>query len=97
MFKAVPEGATWFKIKRATNGLVLSVMSNEPEECEEIVFQELDEEENAIESFAEFLRMLDHMYGPSTSRYSKKRIYIKVGPGDNHEDFTDEDADELFG
>lgn len=51
-------------------------------EVEEIAYQETGDGE--IEAFADFLRLLDEHYCPSTSRYSAKRIYICVEPGDKH-------------
>ena len=74
-----------FEIHRVKNGAVLRVEYDYPEgEVEEIAYQETDGGE--IEAFADFLRLLDEHYGPSTSRYSPKRIYISVEPGDKHGD-----------
>lgn len=72
------------QIRRAKNGLVLKVISKGGEsEGKEIVYQEKYADE--VECFADFLRYLDEKYGPSTSRYSEKRIYISVNPGDKYE------------
>jgi len=74
-----------FKVCRARNGLVLEV--EEPlgdERPPEIVYQERFDDE--VEGFAEFLRYLNDEFGPSTNRYSPKRIYICVEPGDKFED-----------
>jgi hypothetical protein len=72
-----------FEIRRVRNGAVLRVEAESAEEGGEIVYQETDSDE--IEAFADFLRhLLDH-YGPTTSRYSPKRIRILVEPGDKHE------------
>jgi hypothetical protein len=74
-----------FEIRSTKNGAVLRVEHDYPEgEIEEICYQETDGGE--IEAFADFLRLLDEHYGPSTSRYSPKRIYISVEPGDKHGD-----------
>jgi hypothetical protein len=74
-----------FEIKRAENGAILKVNSGiQNDETEEIVYQEKYDDE--IECFADFLRYLEEHYGPSTSRYSEKRIYIEVRPGDKFED-----------
>jgi hypothetical protein len=74
-----------FEIHRVKNGAVLRVEYDYPEgETEEICYQETDGGE--IDAFADFLRLLDEHYGPSTSRYSPKRIYIRVEPGDKHGD-----------
>lgn len=73
-----------FEIRRAKNGLILTAIDqNDENGKEEIVYQEKEEDE--VECFADFLRLLDDTYGPSTSRYSPKRIYIKVEPGDKYE------------
>lgn len=70
-----------FEIRPATNGIVLKVDHGEQDEKpEEIVYQESDG--NEIEAFADFLRLLNDHYGPSTSRYSSKRILITIQPGD---------------
>ena len=70
-----------FEIRSTKNGALLRVEHDYPEgETEEICYQETDGVE--IEAFADFLRFLDEHYGPSTSRYSPKRIHISVEPGD---------------
>ena len=72
-----------FEIRSTKNGALLRVEHDYPEgETEEICYQETDGGE--IEAFADFLRLLDENFGPSTSRYSPKRIYISVEPGDKH-------------
>lgn len=70
-----------FEIRRAKNGYIMTAQETEPPN--EIVYQESFEDE--IESFAAFLRFLNDEFGPSTSRYSPKRIYVVVGPGDKYE------------
>ena len=73
-----------FEIRPAKNGLVLKVEhGREGEEPEEIVYQESDG--NEIEAFADFLHFINDHYGPSTSRYSAKRIHITIEPGDKWE------------
>ena len=74
-----------FEIRRATNGWILNaeVPSSEGVEVNEVVCQE--KYDNDIECFADFLRVLDEEFGPSTSRYSPKRLYIRVEPGDKHD------------
>jgi hypothetical protein len=75
-----------FEIRRAANGWILR--ANRPslgsENDAEIVCQEDYDDE--IECFADFLRTLNEEFGPSTSRYSPKRIYVRVEPGDKCED-----------
>ena len=73
-----------FEIRRVQNGVVLRVEPDGPDaEAEEIVYQETETDE--LEAFADFLRHLVDHYGPHTSRYSPKRIYIRVEPGDKFE------------
>lgn len=73
-----------FEIRHAQNGTVLRVEQDYPgAEPEEVVYQERDGDE--VEAFADFLRYLVEHYGPSTSRYSPKRIYVSVEPGDKFE------------
>jgi hypothetical protein len=75
-----------FSLRPVVNGLILEVRDI-PEgggEVEEVVYQERYDDE--VSGFAEFLRYLSEQYGPSTSRYSSKRIYIEVRPGDKYEE-----------
>jgi hypothetical protein len=79
-----------FEIRRTKNGAILRVEHDNPEgETEEICYQETEHAD--IEAFADFLRFLDEHYGPTTGRYSPKRIYIVVKPGDKHPDFDNEE------
>jgi hypothetical protein len=72
------------EIRHVQNGAVLRVESETPaEEAQEIVYQETETDE--IEAFADFLRFLFDHYGPTTNRYSPKRIRIVVEPGDKFE------------
>ena len=74
-----------FEIRSVKNGLILKAVdkNSDSSEAEEIVYQEKYDDE--VECFANFLRYLDEQYGPTTSRYSEKRIYIDVRPGDKFE------------
>lgn len=74
-----------FEIRNARNGYILKVSGREGAP-EEVVYQEKYGEE--VECFADFLRHLNDEYGPSTSRYSEKRITINVEPGDKFEGKT---------
>ena len=74
-----------YEIKAAKNGLILTVTDKDLKE--EIVYQEKHDDE--VECFADFLHHLNDQYGPSTSRYSEKRIYIRVEPGDKFEPAED--------
>ena len=75
-----------FEIRAVQNGAILRVETDghDGTESEELAYQEIDGGE--IEAFADFLRALDEHYGPSTSRYSPRRIYILVEPGDKYEE-----------
>ena len=76
-----------FVFKRVKNGILVRVRSG-VDEGEELVFEERygSDEGAEVEAFADFLRLIDEYYGPSTSRYSAKRIYVRVGPGDKNAD-----------
>jgi hypothetical protein len=76
-----------FELRSVKNGLTLKAWQTNDETGghEEIVFQESYDESDEVERFADFLRTIDEYYGPSTGRYSPKRIYIVVKPGDKHE------------
>ena len=71
-----------YKIKPAKNGFILQA-THYDEETEELVYQETEEDE--VNAFAQFLRLIDDHYGPDTSRYSAERIKVSVVPGDKHE------------
>jgi hypothetical protein len=73
-----------FEIRRVHNGAVLLVEPDHLDaEAEEVVYQEIEDDE--VEAFADFLRHLLEHYGPQTSRYSVKRISVRVEPGDKYE------------
>lgn len=73
-----------FEIKRAKNGCIVQCDSDEYP----MVFQEISEDVlDEVDAWAMFLRELTDCYGPSTSRYSPKRIYVEVKPGDKFEDW----------
>lgn len=83
-----------YHVARAQNGLIVTVIDKELGEENQLVYQENHADE--VDAFADFLReLLDH-YGPQTSRYSDKRIYIKVAPGDKSEAFTGEHAEDIW-
>lgn len=73
-----------FEIKRAKNGYIVSCDSEE----EPMVFQALDDELDEVDAWARFLWELTDHYGPDAcrSRYSAKRVYIEVRPGDKYDD-----------
>lgn len=68
------------KIQSVKNGYVITI-----EHGDEIVYQEDAEDEH--EAFADFLRSLREELGPSDRKDSPKRVYIKVLPGHDHEDY----------
>ena len=74
-----------FEIRHATNGWILrgEAPLTEGVEAIEVISQEKYEDE--VECFADFLRVLNEKFGPSTSRHSPKRIFIRVEPGDKPE------------
>jgi len=72
-----------FEIRRVQNGIVLRVEADSEEGADELVYQERESDD--VEAFADFLRELTDQYGPTTSRYSPKRVYIRVEPGDKYE------------
>lgn len=83
------------EIRRARNGWILkverpSVVDGEPNE---VVHEERHDDE--VECFANFLRSLNDEFGPSTSRYSPKRVCVRVEPGDKCGD--GQDAGEVDG
>lgn len=71
------------EIRPASNGVILKVRATAKEDGEEIVHQQVEGDD--VEAFADFLRFLLDHYGPKTSRYSPKRIYVRVEPGDKFE------------
>jgi len=83
-----PGGDMRFELRHVANGVVLRFEQHDGDGTgvEEVVYQELDGGE--IEAFAEFLWLVAEHYGPSTSRYSPKRIRISVEPGDKYEGAT---------
>lgn len=72
-----------FEIRNAWNGAILRVENRESNGPDEVVYQETEDDE--VEAFAEFLRFLIDDYGPMTSRYSPKRIFVVVEPGDKYD------------
>ncbi len=79
------------EIRRARNGWILKVEhpAFEAGEPDEVVYEEKYDDE--VECFAAFLRSLNDEFGPSTSRYSPKRVYVQVERGDKYEDGADAD------
>jgi hypothetical protein len=70
------------EIRHVQNGVVLEIWDRGDGESHEIVYQETETDE--VEAFADFLRYLVDHYGPTTSRYSPKRVVVLVEPGDKY-------------
>lgn len=77
-----------FEFIPAMNGCILRVQEDDDDETESyITYQSSDDDEDgSIERFQDFLYQIkNQVLGPNDSRYSKKRIIIKVEPGDKFE------------
>ncbi len=68
-----------FEIRSVENGYILKC------EGDEFVVQEC---ENEVEAFADFLRTITDAYGPQDGRHEAQRIHILVRPGDKHPNFN---------
>lgn len=81
------------KLIMALNGWIIEYQEDESEPVKRQVFSYADsfDDEEEVKAFAQLLWSLNDLIGPSTSRYSKARVYIEVKPGDKHEDLKDED------
>jgi len=75
-------------INYAQNGWFL-VHSNPDERDEVYVFSNDGTEKDEVKCFRDLLSVVEQLYGPTTSRYSAHRIYIRIEPGDKHEDFKE--------
>lgn len=82
-------------IETAANGYLIRTEVDEVNDKSELfVFShasEIDDTED-VKTFARFLHYLNDLIGPSTSRYSKARVYIDVQPGDKCGDFEELDS-----
>lgn len=85
-------------IELVANGWMLTDESD-PEMPKKHVFEDtgsgslVNADRESLEAFRRLLWSINDLLGPSTSRYSKDRIYIELKPGDKHEDYKDEDED----
>lgn len=52
-------------------------------------YDDNDFESVQVAKFADLLSYIIDSIGPTTSRYDKARIYIKIAPGDKHEDYKE--------
>lgn len=80
-------------IESAVNGWYL-IHSEEGEPDQVYVFNGEDGEQSEVEAFRDLLATIDTLYGPSTSRYSEHRIYIRIEPGDKHSSHPDNQESE---
>ena len=81
-------------IETAANGWLIRKEPDEVDDRSDLyVFSDADsfDDTDGVKAFAHVLRCLNDLIGPSTSRYSKARVYVEVKPGDKHEDYKDED------
>lgn len=69
-----------YTIRHAENGWICEASTDE--DTFEVVGVESEDE---VEAFRDFLRSILNNYGPSSSRYSEKRIRIITLPGDKWE------------
>lgn len=90
------------KIERVGNGYILEYHEDD-DTVERAVFEfrspevyTEDETDIEVETFKDMLWTLNEVLGPSTSRYSKKRISIDVIKGDKCEDGMDADVNGLM-
>jgi hypothetical protein len=76
------------KIKEADNGWIVETIESN-DSVREYVFQFDDCQgvgaKTDVEAFREVLWKINELLGPSTSRYSEQRIYIKIDKGDKLE------------
>jgi len=68
------------ELKFARNGWILEYEVNG--ELQQYVMEEGADE---VDAFKNFLQIVDEQLGPTSSRYSEKRIYINAFPGDKCE------------
>ena len=79
-------------IETASNGWLIR---KEPDEIDDMpqlhVFSHCDgfDDTAEVNAFAHMLHTLNDLIGPTTSRYSKARVYVEVKPGDKYEDDKD--------
>lgn len=72
------------EIQTVKNGYIMK----DVESGDTFVYQEnsdLGETGSEVRCFVDLLQDLDELIGPSTSRYSKERIFVRVEPGDKYD------------
>lgn len=75
-------------IKMASNGWILEDHSD-PEMVRVQVFEGGDREEDDVKAMQQLLYTISDLVGPTTSRYSEHRIYVRIEPGDKFEDLQE--------
>lgn len=81
-------------IETATNGWLVRKEPDELDNRSELYvygYSEHGSETQEVETFASVLWSITELVGPTTSRYSKARIYVEVKPGDKCMDHVEED------
>ena len=86
---------TQYKIDRVLNGWTCTLVDEGEDEAETQTVVGLDNDECEVSNFINFLRSINEHFGPTTSRYSKKRIRIRDIPGDRYEPLSPEDKEGL--
>lgn len=76
-------------IQRARNGYIVHHESDDDETMVQTIIEERDEDTDGIECFCDLLRVIDVLMGPTTSRYSEKRIRIVTVPGDKNDSYDE--------
>lgn len=75
-------------IKMVMNGWILEDHAD-PELVRIQVFEGGDREEDDVKAMQQLLYTINDLVGPTTSRYSKHRIYVRIEPGDKFEDLQE--------
>jgi hypothetical protein len=75
-------------IKMVSNGWILEDHSD-PEMVRVQVFEGGDREEDDVKTMQQLLYTINDLVGPTTSRYSEHRIYVRIEPGDKFEDLQE--------
>lgn len=80
-------------IEMAANGWLITTDTGFAEDRPDLyVYSHVDDfdDTDEVKAFAQVLWRVNDLIGPTTSRYSKARIYVEVKPGDKHEDYKDD-------
>lgn len=82
-------------IETAANGWLIRKEPDEIDDRSELhvySFTDSQYDVEEVKAFAQVLWCLNDLIGPSTSRYSPARIYVKVQPGEKCGDFGELDS-----